>query len=237
MLKKISLIVVLLILSNQICFSQINLVNELKSGKKIKLKQIFEIGVWSGDDQETFFKINDVKTDVNGNIYILDSGNHRIQKFDIIGKYICTIGHKGQGPGEFNTPISLFIDNKDHLYVLDKGLLRITEFDKNGNYINSIGISSLNTVDFVVDNDDFLIVLEAGDDQILKKYNKSGTIVSSFCSFDKIKKLYNNNQTPQTGIEKRVYNKIQNITYSKGALSTHQGLIYIFYNISRIVFS
>ena len=43
-------------------------------------------------------------SDKDGNIYILDTGNTRIQKFGPDGEYLATIGRKGQGPGEFIMP-------------------------------------------------------------------------------------------------------------------------------------
>ena len=54
----------------------------------------------------------DVAVDKAGNIYILDSGNARIQKFGPDGKYLATIGRKGQGPGEFILPDGLDIDKR-----------------------------------------------------------------------------------------------------------------------------
>jgi|Deesub1362B_J571_1020462.scaffolds.fasta_scaffold00181_50 sugar lactone lactonase YvrE len=71
--------------------------------------------------------------DSAGNIYIVDSGNERIQKFDKNGKYIKTIGRKGQGPGEFDSPTSIFIDVEDNIYIKDGREIEI--FDKNGNFI------------------------------------------------------------------------------------------------------
>ena len=88
-------------------FGQDDVGDKIRSGKKIYLNKILEIGIWEGNEQEIFYKIQDVKTDNSNNIYILDSGNYRIQKFNVHGKYICSIGNKGQGPGEFNNPVML----------------------------------------------------------------------------------------------------------------------------------
>jgi hypothetical protein len=48
-----------------------------------------------------FYKIRAVKTDRDGNILVLDSGNFRIQVFDKNGRFIRTVGRQGQGPAEF----------------------------------------------------------------------------------------------------------------------------------------
>lgn len=40
-----------------------------------------------------------VAVDHAGNVYVADSGNNRIQKFDSIGKFIATWGSSGSGNG------------------------------------------------------------------------------------------------------------------------------------------
>ena len=80
-----------------------------KWGKKppISLEFIRNIGELETEDENLAFHIpSDIAIDDQGNIYILDAGNHRIQKFGADGKYITTIGNRGQGPGEFYFPLS-----------------------------------------------------------------------------------------------------------------------------------
>jgi len=58
------------------------------------------------DENYQFFNPNDWTVDANGNLYILDSGNYRIQKFDLDGKFIATFGRKGQGPSDLSSLFS-----------------------------------------------------------------------------------------------------------------------------------
>ena len=37
-------------------------------------------------------------------MYVADFNNHRIQKFDLSGSFICTFGRPGKGKGELNHP-------------------------------------------------------------------------------------------------------------------------------------
>ena len=46
-----------------------------------------------------------VVVDTKGNLYVVDSGNNRIQEFDSIGKFIRTWGSFGTGNGQFNGPL------------------------------------------------------------------------------------------------------------------------------------
>jgi hypothetical protein len=111
----------------------VRVVHNEKGGKwgknpEVAIKLVRTIGdVDTEDENLAFNSPSDIAMDSSGNIYILDSGNQRIQKFSPAGKYLATIGRKGQGPGEFVSPSSLAIDSKGYLYVLDpnQGRLQI----------------------------------------------------------------------------------------------------------------
>ncbi len=93
---------------------------------EVAIKLIRTIGDIDTEDENLAFNSpSDIAMDFSGNIYILDSGNQRIQKFSPEGKYLATIGRKGQGPGEFTSPSSLDIDAKGYLYVLDSNQGRL----------------------------------------------------------------------------------------------------------------
>jgi hypothetical protein len=65
----------------------------------------------------------------NGDIYVVDSGNNRIQKFDSQGNYLSPdLGSFGSANGTFNTPWSIAIDNQGFLYVTDTKNRRIQKF-------------------------------------------------------------------------------------------------------------
>ena len=61
------------------------------------------------DENKAFFHRVSAYVDQKGNIYILDSANSRIQKFDKNGKCILSVGKKGQGPGEFQLLSHFFL--------------------------------------------------------------------------------------------------------------------------------
>jgi hypothetical protein len=43
-----------------------------------------------------------VATDGSGNVYLADTFNDRIQKFDASGTFLATWGSSGSGNGQFN---------------------------------------------------------------------------------------------------------------------------------------
>jgi hypothetical protein len=97
-------------------------------GKEQKVSMEFRktIGdIESTDDNILFYMPTAMAFDEEGHIYVLDSGNHRIQKFDADGKYMTTIGNQGQGPGEFQYPQSIDVDSDGMLYVSESMNRRI----------------------------------------------------------------------------------------------------------------
>jgi hypothetical protein len=71
------------------------------------------------------------------NFYIADSKTLKILKFDQSGKFIKEAGRKGQGPGEFQYPREIVLDNNANVYVLDTGNGRISIFDREFQYVKS----------------------------------------------------------------------------------------------------
>ena len=83
---------------------------------KGELKEIWRTG---GDDDEVFFgTIGAVKSDAEGNIYLLDSQLSEVHRFSPDGELLGTIGQEGDGPGEMRAPNDLFILDDGTVCVL-----------------------------------------------------------------------------------------------------------------------
>lgn len=96
----------------------------------------------SGEIEEQMFQsINTLDVDPAGNMYILDEQAGNIKIFDSSGNFQKTIGRKGQGPGEFGLPISLFLTRQNQIIVNDMGQRKIQFFDKEGNYLKEYSIA------------------------------------------------------------------------------------------------
>jgi DNA-binding beta-propeller fold protein YncE len=57
--------------------------------------------------------------DSQGNVYVVDTQNNRIQVFTPDGQYIKSIGKPGSAPGEFLLIHDIDIDDNDIIHVLD----------------------------------------------------------------------------------------------------------------------
>jgi sugar lactone lactonase YvrE len=93
----------------------------------------------AGDGPDTFNQPSDVLVSPDGSIFVADghggNTNARIVKFDRNGKFIKAWGHKGSGPGEFDTPHGLVLDAQGRLLVADRGNSRVQVFDQEGTFI------------------------------------------------------------------------------------------------------
>jgi 6-bladed beta-propeller len=106
---------------------------------KLAIELVRTIGNVDTDDENLAFDSpRDMAVDGAGNIYILDSGNQRIQVFGPDGTYVRTIGRRGQGPGEFSSLDSIVMDHEGRLYVLDDRQKRIQIFTTDGQPLKSV---------------------------------------------------------------------------------------------------
>ena len=65
----------------------------------------------------------------NGDIYVVDTDNHRIQKFDSNGTFITKWGSNGAWNGQFRYPDGIAIDSSGNVYVAEDGNNRIQKFN------------------------------------------------------------------------------------------------------------
>ena len=127
----------------------VRIVHNVKGGAwgsdpKVSLELVRTIGDVDSDDENLAFNSPaDLAVDAAGNIYIADSRNQRIQMFDPEGRYLRTIGRKGQGPGEFMATRSIDFDGEGRLHVLDNWQRRIQVFTPKGEVLKTIPVSNL----------------------------------------------------------------------------------------------
>ncbi len=62
-------------------------------------------------------KIFGLAVDKDGNIYAADIDNSLIAVFGPNGRFRAQVGRKGKGPGEFQSPTGIVIDDQDRLWV------------------------------------------------------------------------------------------------------------------------
>ncbi len=95
-----------------------------------------------------FSNPSDVYVDTTGNIFVVDSGNDRIQRFDSTGTHLETIGSFGSGSGQFSEPSGIFVDNSGNLFVADTLNSRIVKLDSTGNQLLRVGVNEIANGEF-----------------------------------------------------------------------------------------
>ncbi len=92
---------------------------------------------WQGNGQ--FYYPSGVATDTAGHVYVADTSNNRIQKFDSNGNFLAKWGSFGAGDAQFNYPFGIATDPAGNVYVADAKNNRIQKFDSNGNFLATWG--------------------------------------------------------------------------------------------------
>jgi DNA-binding beta-propeller fold protein YncE len=88
-----------------------------------------------------FRQVTDVAWDAAGNAYISDGYvNSRVAKVDKDGNWLKSWGEAGDGPGQFNVPHSIAVDDAGNVYVADRGNRRIQVFDGEGKFLRQMTI-------------------------------------------------------------------------------------------------
>ncbi len=142
------------------------------------------------DKDYLFYRIKGMAVDPKDNIYIIDYSNYRVLIFDKNGKPIQTIGRQGQGPGEFESPVGMRLDNTTgDIYVRDM-FRTIDVFSKNGDF-NKLVSSILFIEDFfpLDDGTIFTRINETSDEelkseQVLCRINDKGEVLNSIGRFE-----------------------------------------------------
>jgi DNA-binding beta-propeller fold protein YncE len=86
-----------------------------------------------------FSKPTNLAVDKEGNLYVADTLNDRIEVFDADGNFIRTWGKNGDGPGDFARPKGIAVDSDNHIWVADAMLNRLQVFTSDGNFLLGMG--------------------------------------------------------------------------------------------------
>ena len=108
------------------------------SPKGEKLLQI-DVGGQPEAALSTFSGATDIAFAPKGRIFISDGyANARIVEYTADGKKVREWGSAGTGPGQFNLPHSIAVDENGTLYVADRENGRVEKFDLDGKFLGEI---------------------------------------------------------------------------------------------------
>jgi len=126
--------------------------------------------------------------DAEGNLYVTDTGNKRVQKFSPEGEFLGQWGGFGTSPGQFNEPVGIAIDSDGNIYVADTWNRRVQKFDASFNFLKAWDIFSwegetvVNKPYLAVGADGRLYISDPEGFRILV-YDREGQFVASFGTY------------------------------------------------------
>ena len=102
-------------------------------------KRLGAIGGAPGGDFGQFSYPTYVAVDASGNVYVTDTMNARVQKFDPDGKFLTAFGQPGSNWGEFDKPKGVAVDSFGNVYVADSGWSNVQIFNPKGQVLLFFG--------------------------------------------------------------------------------------------------
>ncbi|MGC8785846.1 MAG: flippase activity-associated protein Agl23 [Anaerolineae bacterium] len=144
--------------------------------------QVTAVLTWGGfgTGEGQFNDPKGIAVDKEGNVYVVDTRNHRVQVFDGEGRYLRGWGRQGNGAGEFQEPWGIAVDGQGNVYVADTWNHRVQKFDKEGRFIKAWGVFGdtggvlgagdvfYGPRDIEVDGEGNLLVSDTGNKRVLK---------------------------------------------------------------------
>ena len=125
-----------------------------------------------------------IAIDDEGNVYVTDLGNMRVQKFKNDGTFLLSWGSQGSGSGQFKAPVGIAI-YEDSVFVVDNQLNRIQKFNLDGEFISKWGEEGQDPGQFLLPNEidvgtnGTLYVVDTGNQRI-QKFTQNGQYISEF---------------------------------------------------------
>jgi hypothetical protein len=128
---------------------------------RLNLEKIFIIDFESTDIAKIgIWNIAGFDVDSKGNIYVWSyrsSSEHYIFKFDSGGKYMSSLGRRGQGPGEIVAPVYLRISEQDEILISDVGRTKLIVLKTNGDASQEIQTIAGDEITTLLENGKILV--------------------------------------------------------------------------------
>jgi len=124
----------------------------------------------------------------DGSVYVSDTVNYRIQKFDADGNFLLTWGSFGTLPGQFQDPVGLTVDDAGNVWVAEFTGDRVQKFSATGTLLDWWGTTGTDpgqfrtADDICVDGNGDVFVADKNNHRV-QKFTNDGTFIRQWGGF------------------------------------------------------
>ena len=140
-----------------------------------------------GIDDGVFQSPEGIAIDGSGNLYVVEYGSSRVQKFSAAGAFLTAWGSPGSGDGQLADPGGIAVDGSGNVYVADQSNHRIQKFTASGGFLAKWGSQGSGDGQFeapwgiAVDASGNVCVTDYGNTRI-QKFTASGDFLAKWGS-------------------------------------------------------
>ena len=146
-----------------------------------------------GSGEGEFNEPAGITIDADGNLYVVDRLNHRVQKFDADGQFVAMVGEEGSDFGQFHDPTTddpafstdgpwgVGTDADGNVYIADTWSHRVQIFSSDLEFLRVLGEDLFGPRDITFDGDGDLLLVDTGNHR-LREYAADGGLKTSFGS-------------------------------------------------------
>ena len=138
----------------------------------------FQTVLWQGQLSQPY----SLCSDAQGNVFVADYGNSRIQVFDANSNLLRTIPGNGPGNSSFANPSGVAFDHAGNIHIAAYGTGSIKVFSSDGKYIRMYG-DGIKPAAIAIDSCGYCLVVDSGANQV-RIYDPEGTLVNSLAGLN-----------------------------------------------------
>jgi hypothetical protein len=149
----------------------------------LELRADLALGGPEAQGDDAFGQIGDVVVDDAGSLYVLDVRDSRIKVFDEDGRFVRTIGRRGQGPGEFEGPVTLSFNRTANELAVCQQSRRMSFFKPDGTFLRDLSFREMWALSGRVDSRGNVYITEhviedPNDRHITKKLGPDASVIA-----------------------------------------------------------
>lgn len=136
-----------------------------------------KLGTGNGEFSKPF----GLSTASNGNVYVADTSNNRVQELTPTGEYLTQLGGL-EGLGKLKEPKGVAVSRSGNVFVTDTGEAIVKEYNEKGEYVRQFASGAGTPVAIAVSTPTGsgkpeVFVLEKGATYVVSVYTEEGTLV------------------------------------------------------------